>query len=62
MDAKARADCIKEIDLLKVKALFKKCAPIIKGIPNFLKIDLRCPLLPVQSNFLIFVLAIDLEK
>lgn len=30
MDAKARADCIKEIDLLKVKDLFKKCAAIIK--------------------------------
>lgn len=30
MDAKARADCIKEIDLLKVKDLFGKCATILK--------------------------------
>lgn len=35
MDAKARADCIKEIDLLKVKDLFRKCATIIKKCVMF---------------------------
>lgn len=32
MDAKARADCIKEIDLLKVKDLFKNVWPSYKYI------------------------------
>lgn len=36
MDAKARADCIKEIDLLKVKYLFKNLQPSSKYIKFFI--------------------------
>lgn len=47
MDAKARADCIKEIDLLKVKDLFflKKTAVIIEVHHFFPQMYLKCPLL-----------------